>query len=117
MEQGDTAVEQHQEWDGSRYSTSSPHGSPRDLDETAGFAEPEPDTADLISREAPDPPPAAVTDPDDPSCVEPAPAAVRVNPDLLLPPGSPEPDPAPAPPPLPSGTVGTSLPDAPGGHA
>lgn len=53
-----------------------------------------PDTGDLIDKTLPDPPPAEVTDPDDPSYVEPDPSAVRVNPDLLLP-------------------VGTSLPSAP----
>lgn len=48
--------------------------------------EQQPDTGDLIDPDAEDAPPPPVTDPDDPSYVEPAAAAVPVNPANLLPP-------------------------------
>lgn len=130
MEQGDTAVDEHQTWEGSEWTTDTAAESPPDPGLT------EPDTADLIGRDAPDPPPAPVTDPDDPSYVEPAPAAVRVNPELLLPAEPHSPDctagdgwcgeEAHCPPPYTNALPGdpyplaTSQPDAPdthGGHA
>lgn len=42
-----------------------------------------PDTGDLVDHALPDPPPAPVTDPDDPSWVEPAQDAVLVDPALM----------------------------------
>lgn len=69
-----------------------------------------PDTGDLIDKTAHDLRPRPVCDPTDPSYVEPARGAVPVNPHRLLPilPAPPRTDPPT------SGTVGTSLPDAPG---
>lgn len=72
-----------------------------------------PDTGDLIDPHAHDPRPQPVDDPDDPSYVEPAAAAVRVDPDRMvvalpgaatLVPGE-RGDPLPAPPPITGGTV------------
>jgi hypothetical protein len=65
-----------------------------------------PDTGDVIDAAAADPPLAPVEDPGDPDYVAPDPEAVPVNAALLLPVAA-----QPVPPP--TGTVGTSLPDAP----
>jgi hypothetical protein len=72
LEQGDTTVEPQ------------PDDGP-----TAVNTENTPDTGDLIGRDAPDPQPQPVTDPHDPSHVEPAYVAVRVNPTNLIPASSP----------------------------
>lgn len=69
----------------------------------------------MIVAGAADPRPEPVTDPDSPDWVEPAPAAVRVNPANLLAPFTAPRWPAQTPvtDPLPGGEVGTSLPQAP----
>lgn len=77
MDQGDATVDQP---DPADFTTNPRAESLPD----PGLTE-QPDTGDLIDRDAPDPPPAEVTDPSDPSWVEAAPDAVRVNPARLLP--------------------------------
>lgn len=72
MEQGDATVDPTE--DGPEEQLVTRHPEPY-----------QPDTGDLIDVTAPDPTPQPVTDPDDPSYVEPDPSAVPVNADLLLP--------------------------------
>lgn len=75
MEQGDATVDHQQPDPGSLPGESLPD---------PGLTE-DRDTGDLVDPDAPDPIPEEVTDPADPSWVEPAPEAVPVDPDRLLP--------------------------------